>query len=80
MKSFIYVSILGITEYESSVGSYSLLLSHHRKNFIFEKVKTDWYNLIAGGGQPKESFSLEDVFKVYYNEFIKPRFISQFNL
>jgi len=80
MKSFIYVSILGIIEHESSTQSYSVLLLHHRKTFIFEKVKTDWYNLIAGGCQPKESFSLEDVFKVYYNEFIKPRFTNHFNL
>jgi len=79
MKTFIYVSSLGIIEQESSVPNY-LLTVVSPKSFIFEKVKIDWYNLIAGGIPAIQSFSLENIFKLYYNEFIKPRFISQFNL
>jgi len=78
MKTYIYVSTLGIIEQESSVPNY-LLTVVSPKSFIFEKVKVDWYNLIAGG-ETVQSFSLEDIFKLYYNEFIKSRFTSQFNL
>jgi len=78
MKTYIYVSTLGIIEHESTTPNY-LLTVVTSKSYIFERVKAGWYNMIAGG-QTVQSFSLEDVFKVYYNEFIKPRFISQFNL
>jgi len=78
MKSYIYVSVLGVVEHESSVPDY-LLTIVTSKSFIFEKVKPDWYNMIAGG-QSAQSFSLDNIFRLYYNEFIKPRFTSQFNL
>jgi len=78
MKTFIYVSTLGITEHESSTPNYLLTLVTS-KSYIFEKVKSDWYKMIAGG-QTVQSFSLEDIFKLYYNEFIKPRFTNHFNL
>jgi len=78
MKTYIYVSVLGIVEQESSAPNY-LLTVMTSKSFIFEKVKSDWYNMIAGG-QSEQSFSLDNIFRLYYNEFIKPRFTSQFNL
>jgi len=78
MKTFIYVSTLGIIEQESLEANY-LLSVVAAKSYIFEKVKADWYNMIAGG-QTAQSFSLDNIFRLYYNEFIKPRFISQFNL
>jgi len=78
MKTYIYVSTLGVVEHESTVPNY-LFTVVTSKSYIFEKVKADWYNMTAGG-QTVQSFSLEDIFKLYYNEFIKPRFTNQFSL
>jgi len=78
MKTYIYVSTLGVVEHESTTPNY-LFTVVTPKSYIFERIKADWYNMIAGG-QTVQSFSLEDIFKLYYNEFIKPRFTGQFNL
>jgi len=80
MKRYIYLTSVGVIEGESQEPNY-LLQAMLSNVIVFEKVEgiQDCFQEIFGQDIGKE-FSLQRIFELYYNVFIKPRFVNQFNI